>query len=1817
MDCKWKKLTSALLSSLLIFNVAGQALVGFASEPASLDVPVAGESLPEKQDPEAKPAPEAPTAPETPDEEPKDPVTPTDPEATQPMVPVVPAEPSTPEGSDGEQNPETKTITQIVLPEGAVTVPANTAREQLPLPATLTVQLDGQEESVEAAVTWNCETYDAAVPGAYVFTAQLGEEYALAEAVTLPQVTVTVEEAIILPAKRYVYGEYSFLDRPEPSGISLFANGIYSESYSQQLSPMEKVIYDWVVANPTNPKPPEKGNFETYPIDLSAYARELTVTVDLEWEVRDGVNYYSLTGAAYEEYMNKLVESIKKATAAVYLDHPELNWLLNGGYSYGFDYSVQGEIHVNDLTATITLGPAAVGFVKPPFYDELSSINEVINSIVAGAQGKNRYDQVKHFHDEVAKLTEYNDAALDKNPSKDTEWLYAWSPYGVFAQKAEGVVCEGYARAFKMLCDRAGIPCALINGTGKGGAHMWNAVQMEDRNWYGVDVTWDDQDWGTLDTYFLKPVSDFEDHRPEPLQGLTCPELSDTPYAGPTDPTEPTLSVTAEPAGEGWVKGPVTVTVTVTGVPQEKTATCTYTDNDGAAQEITLSESGTGTVTIESDGEHKLTFTLKVDDKAVESATKTLNVKVDKTAPVIGEVSVEETTNLLTRANIVTNKQVKVAVTVTDETSGVESVQVQVGGDTYEKMTQGEGFTYTYIIDKVYENADVTVKAVDLAGNEATEEAKDTVTTDNVPPKITALSVEDITDTTATLKVTTDSNATLYYAVKKSGEELAEGEYKEATNASIQLTGLTANCGYTAYVYAEDAAGNRSGVSTTTFTTTKTQLKAEGTLTATGTYGDGWEKLTIDFSKVKVTTPDGQPINGTWSWKDKAAEKPTVSTTTATAVFTPEMTTNAYAELTKEVELTINQAKVDNVTNPGEQRIKADDPSNTADGLKGLLPEKVSVTTANGISAELPVTWSTSVPYDAKGKTYTYTGTISGNENIDVPEGKTASATVTVEPVSVTLPTLADVNVKWTGENSVSPKDIPLIPKSGTISVTGYEEHNVPYTLDWGDSKLDLTQEQVDKEPQTLNGTVTYPDAPAWLTLPESNGVTLNVKVVDKELATVTVTAPENLVYSKTPVADSAFAVSVTAGGSQKLTEDKLTFTYKSSDGQIISAPSAAGTYSVVVRYEDNDYLGTSEAVPFTIAPKPLTITAGDIKVEKTYDGSKTVEEKHVTGSLAAEDVLDGDVVRVSYTSAQFDSEKAGTRNVTFSGIQLDNTNYKPAQETLTANGVGTIQKAEPPYTVPSDLKALTNLQKTLADVSLPEGWAWKEPATELKADNANENPSYPAIFTPTDTENYAPVEENVSVAVSEIQVSGNVTNNLTLGNTCTLSHTATMVGADYTVLGGEYRVKDQSDVVSIEGNTAKAEKIGTAQIQWVCKINDKELIFTLDGAITVSYQAAPGEDTQTPTPSNPVVPVIPDEALPEGTNESDVQLKVEPEEAPAGLPTLPDDAKAAAYDIDLVKDSASVELSAPITVRMNVPGDFNPAKPFKLWFKTDSGSWSEVSASLKSAPVTFRAAGDGYYLEFPFGEHGVFALQYNLPSPPPAGGGSTGGSGSGSGSSGGHGSGSSDSDWEAPSSSDREFDKAVESFWEKIKDKIRSAKDGSTVIAKMYSDELTIPASVLKALQGKDVSLILRVKGQDDLVLCGKDLTGERFQGYYRIGALKRLANVVAEEEAPAAVKPANVSSVLTEDGVTVTEKQNPDTGALLWEVEAYALPDPLADRAPSAVEPPAQEAASEPVDTTVPAAQTASDITIYLIVAMILSGMGGVLLAWKRFQR
>ena len=126
-----------------------------------------------------------------------------------------------------------------------------------------------------------------------------------------------------------------------------------------------------------------------------------------------------------------------------------------------------------------------VGFnSKEDVEASLNAIESVSNQILKN-KTNNTYEDIKMVHDYLVDNLEY-DTTLSEP--------YIYDIYGAMVNKV--AVCEGYAKSFKYLMDKLGIPTTLAigiatNSNGETEKHAWNYVQI-DSQWYAIDVTWDD-----------------------------------------------------------------------------------------------------------------------------------------------------------------------------------------------------------------------------------------------------------------------------------------------------------------------------------------------------------------------------------------------------------------------------------------------------------------------------------------------------------------------------------------------------------------------------------------------------------------------------------------------------------------------------------------------------------------------------------------------------------------------------------------------------------------------------------------------------------------------------------------------------------------------------------------------------------------------------------------------------------------------------------------------------------------------------------------------------------------------------------------------------------------------------------------------------------------------------------------------------------------------------------------------------------------------------------------------------------------------------
>lgn len=240
-----------------------------------------------------------------------------------------------------------------------------------------------------------------------------------------------------------------------------------SKYFYNQLTANQKAIYDQIWA---------AGPVASIDIDLTG----ITIT-------GTGTSSESKTNAA-----NNAQQDVIMAVTALNEDNPLFFWSSGFGLSYGGSRRYSGGTYVYTITAlTVNINIDTTHFSD--YNDVQTKYNAVVDKLATiPVYGISRHEKLKSIHDYLANNIVYDSTLAEANI------------FDVYGALINGVcVCEGYAEALKLLCDREGIPCITAVGNANGGAHKWNMVQMEDNQWYLVDPTWDDQTNYIYYSYFL------------------------------------------------------------------------------------------------------------------------------------------------------------------------------------------------------------------------------------------------------------------------------------------------------------------------------------------------------------------------------------------------------------------------------------------------------------------------------------------------------------------------------------------------------------------------------------------------------------------------------------------------------------------------------------------------------------------------------------------------------------------------------------------------------------------------------------------------------------------------------------------------------------------------------------------------------------------------------------------------------------------------------------------------------------------------------------------------------------------------------------------------------------------------------------------------------------------------------------------------------------------------------------------------------------------------------------------------------------------
>lgn len=164
-------------------------------------------------------------------------------------------------------------------------------------------------------------------------------------------------------------------------------------------------------------------------------------------------------------------EQLDKICKVLFIEEPELYFLTGDVTKYSVDNKVV-RIQLNYKYNSMTV-------------EQINSkVDDKVSEILQGIKPQMEdIDKVKYFHDYIV----YNCVYTVKGD-------YISTAYGALVDGK--ALCEGYSRAFALLCNKVGIENIFIYGTthyesGTNIPHIWNMVKL-DGEWYNIDVTNDD-----------------------------------------------------------------------------------------------------------------------------------------------------------------------------------------------------------------------------------------------------------------------------------------------------------------------------------------------------------------------------------------------------------------------------------------------------------------------------------------------------------------------------------------------------------------------------------------------------------------------------------------------------------------------------------------------------------------------------------------------------------------------------------------------------------------------------------------------------------------------------------------------------------------------------------------------------------------------------------------------------------------------------------------------------------------------------------------------------------------------------------------------------------------------------------------------------------------------------------------------------------------------------------------------------------------------------------------------------------------------------
>lgn len=301
-------------------------------------------------------------------------------------------------------------------------------------------------------------------------------------------------------------------------------------TYMASMNPTLRAVYDQLVPE-IQKIAAGQGSSSAFSlgIQMTFTKEELGIEGDMLVRGDDGQYHFSEeTGAAIEKAVNEVMD-MDMLLNQLLAHHPyELYWFdksfsegaIRVKYSYGTDG--QQTVMVGDFVIMMAVSQdyAVTDAATQQYYlyspdtaktGAASAAAAKAAEVVAANQDKGTYSKLVAYREYITNAVDYNsDAANTANYPYGDPWQLIY----VFDENPDtNVVCEGYSKAFKYLCDLTWtgsdpeVACYLPTGTMDGGTgaglHMWNIVSIGGANYLADITNCDSGTTGAPDQLFL------------------------------------------------------------------------------------------------------------------------------------------------------------------------------------------------------------------------------------------------------------------------------------------------------------------------------------------------------------------------------------------------------------------------------------------------------------------------------------------------------------------------------------------------------------------------------------------------------------------------------------------------------------------------------------------------------------------------------------------------------------------------------------------------------------------------------------------------------------------------------------------------------------------------------------------------------------------------------------------------------------------------------------------------------------------------------------------------------------------------------------------------------------------------------------------------------------------------------------------------------------------------------------------------------------------------------------------------------------------